>query len=111
MATMILESPYYGARRPPWQEGSKLKRVSDLLTLGRATIEESLYLLAWAQRQQYRHLGEEELHFSVHLRMLCPPLGQQQGLAGGFLPSVLSDAHRHSASRIGCAGNGGARSI
>ena len=54
---MILESPYYGSRRPPWQEGSKLHRVSDLLTLGRATIEESLYLLAWAQRQQYRHLG------------------------------------------------------
>ena len=58
VATMILESPYYGSRRPPYQEGSKLKRVSDLLTLGRATIEESLYLLAWAQRQDFRHLGE-----------------------------------------------------
>ena len=57
---MILESPYYGSRRPPWQEGSKLRRVSDLLTLGRATIEESLYLLAWAQRQQYRHLGKAQ---------------------------------------------------
>ena len=55
---MILESPYYGSRRPPWQEGSKLKRVSDLLTLGRATIEESLYLLSWAQRQDFRHLGD-----------------------------------------------------
>ena len=55
---MILESPYYGSRRPPWQEGSKLKRVSDLLALGRVTIEESLYLLAWAQRQEFRHLGE-----------------------------------------------------
>ncbi len=64
VATMILESPYYGSRRPPWQEGSKLKRVSDLLTLGRATIEESLYLLSWAQRQDFRHLGETLLNNS-----------------------------------------------
>ncbi len=63
VATMILESPYYGSRRPPAQEGSKLHRVSDLLTLGRATIEESLYLLAWAQRQQYRHLGAPQRPF------------------------------------------------
>ncbi len=54
---MALESPYYGSRRPPWQEGSKLVRVSDLLTLGRTTIEESLYLLAWAQCQEYQRLG------------------------------------------------------
>lgn len=58
VATMALESPYYGSRRPPWQEGSKLARVSDLLTLGRTTIEESLYLLAWAQQQNFQRLGE-----------------------------------------------------
>ena len=57
IATMALESPYYGRRRPPWQEGSKLCRVSDLLTLGRATIEESLYLLAWSQREGFDRLG------------------------------------------------------
>lgn len=57
VATMALESPYYGSRRPPWQEGSKLARVSDLLTLGRTTVEESLYLLAWAQQQDFQRLG------------------------------------------------------
>lgn len=64
---MALESPYYGSRRPPWQEGSKLERVSDLLTLGRTTIEESLYLLAWAQQQKFRRLGEP----SVPYHFLC----------------------------------------
>ena len=54
---MALESPYYGRRRPANQQGSKLHRVSDLLTLGRATIEESLYLLHWARHEGYRHLG------------------------------------------------------
>lgn len=58
VASLVLESPYYGTRRPPWQEGSKLRKVSDLLTLGRATIEESLYLLAWAQQQSFQRLGE-----------------------------------------------------
>lgn len=57
VAALSLESPYYGARKPPAQRGSKLQRVSDLLMLGRATIEESLFLLAWAQRQGFMRLG------------------------------------------------------
>ena len=58
IATMVLESPYYGKRRPGFQQGSRLLRVSDLLVLGRATIEESLCLLDWAQRQGYGKLGQ-----------------------------------------------------
>lgn len=49
-AVMILESPYYGTRRPPWQKGSKLRCVSDLLSLGNASIEETLALLEWLRR-------------------------------------------------------------
>lgn len=51
IASIILESPYYGKRRPLYQKGSKLTHVSDLLTLGRATIEESLSILHWAHHQ------------------------------------------------------------
>ena len=57
ISTMVLESPFYGARRPQYQTGSKLLRVSDLLQLGRATIEESLALLHWASRQGHSRLG------------------------------------------------------
>ncbi|CAN1773056.1 Protein ABHD18 [Linum perenne] len=47
IATMVLESPFYGQRRPMLQQGSKLLCVSDLLLLGRATIEEARSLLHW----------------------------------------------------------------
>ncbi|XP_042480294.1 protein ABHD18 [Macadamia integrifolia] len=47
IATMVLESPFYGRRRPLLQRGAKLLCVSDLLLLGRATIEEARSLLYW----------------------------------------------------------------
>ena len=40
-------SPFYGQRRPMLQSGAKLLCVSDLLLLGRATIEEARSLLHW----------------------------------------------------------------
>ncbi|XP_047334656.1 protein ABHD18 [Impatiens glandulifera] len=47
IATMVLESPFYGQRRPMLQRGAKLLCVSDLLLLGRVTIEEARSLLHW----------------------------------------------------------------
>lgn len=58
IATLALESPYYGERKPGYQQGAKLHRVSDLLLLGRATIEESLFLLQWMAQQGHSKLGE-----------------------------------------------------
>jgi hypothetical protein len=45
ISSVILESPFYGSRRPRNQVGSKLRRVSDLAVLGRVTIEETSSLL------------------------------------------------------------------
>lgn len=39
VSSVLLEGPYYGARKPAAQFGSKLRHVSDLFLLGRATIE------------------------------------------------------------------------
>ncbi|KAG6595726.1 uncharacterized protein IUM83_19413 [Phytophthora cinnamomi] len=47
VATLILEGPFYGKRKPPQQKGSKLRRVSDLPILGQATIEEAKSLLEY----------------------------------------------------------------
>ncbi|CAI5708398.1 hypothetical protein KXD40_004915 [Peronospora effusa] len=47
VATLILEGPFYGKRKPPQQKGSKLRRVSDLPILGQATIEEAKSLLQY----------------------------------------------------------------
>ena len=52
ISSVVLESPFYGSRRPPNQVGSKLRRVSDLAVLGRVTIEETCSLL--------KHLSEEQ---------------------------------------------------
>ncbi|XP_068642478.1 uncharacterized protein [Aristolochia californica] len=51
IATMVLESPFYGERRPRLQYGAKLLCVSDLLLLGRATIEEARSLLYWLEAE------------------------------------------------------------
>eukprot|EP00197_Chlamydomonas_leiostraca_P007037 CAMPEP_0202860166 /NCGR_PEP_ID=MMETSP1391-20130828/1990_1 /ASSEMBLY_ACC=CAM_ASM_000867 /TAXON_ID=1034604 /ORGANISM="Chlamydomonas leiostraca, Strain SAG 11-49" /LENGTH=577 /DNA_ID=CAMNT_0049539305 /DNA_START=86 /DNA_END=1816 /DNA_ORIENTATION=- len=57
VASMVHESPFYGARRPAAQKGSKLLRVSDLLTLGWATIYESINLLHWLCQEGYDEGG------------------------------------------------------
>ncbi|KAK9123041.1 hypothetical protein Sjap_012643 [Stephania japonica] len=51
IATMVLESPFYGQRRPLLQRGAKLLCVSDLLLLGRVTIEEARSLLYWLETE------------------------------------------------------------
>lgn len=51
IATMVLESPFYGQRRPRLQHGARLLCVSDLLLLGRATIEECRALLHWMKEE------------------------------------------------------------
>lgn len=52
IASVILESPFYGARKPSFQNRSKLKTLSDLMLLGKATIEESLYVLKWLETEE-----------------------------------------------------------
>ena len=52
VSVLVLESPFYGSRRPEGQKGSKLRVVSDLLTLGWATIFESICLLHMMNRRE-----------------------------------------------------------
>lgn len=44
VASIILEGPFYGLRKPKKQNGCKLRHVSDLPLLGAATIEEVVAL-------------------------------------------------------------------
>lgn len=60
VGSVVLESPFYGLRKPEYQQGAKLRYVSDLLLLGRATIEESLLLLNWMKK----HADVEKLGVS-----------------------------------------------
>ncbi|KAL5983293.1 hypothetical protein ACLOJK_017377 [Asimina triloba] len=73
IATMVLESPFYGQRRPILQHGAKLLCVSDLLLLGRVTIEEARSLLYWLEAEGFGKtgicglsMGKENIH-TMHL--------------------------------------------
>lgn len=68
---MVLESPFYGSRKPHYQFASQLLKVSDLLTLGRATVEESLCLLDWAGRHAFASLGQQQTCYASLTCMLC----------------------------------------
>ncbi|KAK9861855.1 hypothetical protein WJX84_002096 [Apatococcus fuscideae] len=102
IATMALESPFYGRRRPQGQQGAKLARVSDLLTLGRATIEESLWLLRWAQHNGFPQLGMSGFSMGgVHASMVaglfpgpvaCIPLLAPRSAAVAFCYGALWQA-------------------
>lgn len=102
IATMVLESPFYGARKPHYQFASQLLRVSDLLTLGRATIEESLCLLDWAGRHGFARLGMCGFSMGgVHASMVaslypgqvaCTPLLAPRSASGAFCHGALRSA-------------------
>ena len=57
IGSIILENPFYGTRKPARQEGTYLRKVSDLWALGLALVGESRALIAWLREQGFRHLG------------------------------------------------------
>ena len=95
----MLESPFYGSRRPWDQSGCRLRHVSDLLTLGRATIEESAALLYWAKGKGFWPLGVCGLSMGgVHSCMVaslyreslaCSPLLAPRSAAVAFCEGAL----------------------
>lgn len=57
VASLFLEGPFHGLRRPAAQKGAKLFHVTDLLLQGRVTIEESRCLLQWMEEQGFGPMG------------------------------------------------------
>jgi hypothetical protein len=47
VGTLLLENPYYGARRPPAQRGASIRTVVDMLLMLRATSLEAVTLSRW----------------------------------------------------------------
>eukprot|EP00898_Chlorokybus_atmophyticus_P006782 jgi/Chlat1/7104/Chrsp57S06790 len=103
ISSIILESPFYGSRRPPDQPGCKLRHVADLLALGRATIEESRCLLNWMSTEGgFRKLCIAGLSMGgVHAAMVAAlhevhvavvPLLAAHSAAPVFCEGVLSNA-------------------
>lgn len=51
VAALLLENPYYGARRPAGQRGVDVRTVADLLLLGRAAVDEARALAWWSRAE------------------------------------------------------------
>ncbi|KAK7496534.1 hypothetical protein BaRGS_00012186 [Batillaria attramentaria] len=71
IASIILENPFYGSRKPKGQIRSSLHNVSDLFVMGGALILESLALLHWCQRQGYGPLGITGISMGGHMASLA----------------------------------------
>ncbi|XP_063046791.1 protein ABHD18 [Engraulis encrasicolus] len=71
MASLLLENPYYGYRKPKDQLRSSLKNVSDLFVMGGALILESAVLLHWLEREGYGPLGMTGISMGGHMASLA----------------------------------------
>lgn len=71
MASLLLENPYYGYRKPKDQVRSSLKNVSDLFVMGAALVLESAALLHWLEREGYWPLGMTGISMGGHMASLA----------------------------------------
>ncbi|KAM3866691.1 protein ABHD18 [Diretmus argenteus] len=71
MASLLLENPYYGYRKPKDQRRSSLKNVSDLFVMGGALILESAVLLHWLEREGYWPLGMTGISMGGYMASLA----------------------------------------
>lgn len=103
VASVVLENPMYGDRKPPRQNGAKLTYVSDLLALGKATIDEGRSILHWLSKQGFGPLAVCGLSMGgVHAAMVassyadpiaCIPLLAPHSASAAFCSTgVLRDA-------------------
>lgn len=71
IASVLLENPFYGVRKPNNQVRSSLRYVVDLFIMGAALILESLVLLQWGERQGYGPLGITGISMGGHMASLA----------------------------------------
>ncbi|XP_078579123.1 LOW QUALITY PROTEIN: protein ABHD18-like [Branchiostoma floridae x Branchiostoma japonicum] len=71
IASLLLENPYYGYRKPKDQLRSSLLNVSDIFVMGGALILESQVLLHWCERQGLGPLGLTGISMGGHMASLA----------------------------------------
>ena len=57
IGSLILQCPFYGSRKPDYQNGTEIRSVKDLLLLGAISVEEGRSILKWLWDSGYRTLG------------------------------------------------------
>ena len=67
VASIIVENPFYGSRRPKGQNKSGLRHVSDLFVMGAALTFEVMALLDWCEKQGYGPLAVTGISMGGHM--------------------------------------------
>lgn len=67
VASIIVENPFYGSRKPKGQNKSGLRHVSDLLVMGAALTFEVMALLNWCEKQGYGPLAVTGISMGGHM--------------------------------------------
>lgn len=97
ISSVILESPFYGRRRPAGQVGALLRTVTSLGDLGRATIEESRYILTYFRRFGHKRMAVAGIsQGGLHAAMVAAatpewPVGVVAALAPHSAAPVFTD--------------------
>ncbi|XP_033742069.1 protein ABHD18-like [Pecten maximus] len=71
IASLLLENPYYGSRKPKTQTRSFLLHVNDLFVMGAGLTLESLVLLRWCESRGYGPLGITGISLGGHMACLA----------------------------------------
>ncbi|PNF20985.1 Protein ABHD18 [Cryptotermes secundus] len=71
IASIILENPFYGLRKPKDQIRSSLHNVSDILVMGGCLILESLVLFHWCESNGLGPLGVTGMSMGGHMASLA----------------------------------------
>ncbi|XP_043259503.1 protein ABHD18 isoform X1 [Colletes gigas] len=71
IASLLLENPFYGLRKPQNQIRSCLHNVCDIFIMGGCLIMESIVLLNWCERQGFGPLGLTGLSMGGHMASLA----------------------------------------
>ncbi|XP_046833640.1 protein ABHD18 isoform X1 [Vespa crabro] len=71
IASILLENPFYGLRKPKNQIRSSLHNVSDIFIMGGCLIMESIVLLNWCEQQGFGPLGLTGLSMGGHMASLA----------------------------------------
>lgn len=69
IASIILENPFYGSRKPKDQLRSCLMNVSDIFVMGGCLILECIALLHWCERNGFGPMGITGLSMGGHVRI------------------------------------------
>lgn len=115
VASVLLENPYYGVRKPPRQEKAAVRTVLDHIAMNRATVDEARSLVRWLRERGHRHIGVAGFSMGAQMAALttasmrepvaCAALGggdsgERVFCEGVFREGIDWDALGHDEARL-----------